>query len=159
RLEQFRGGQSNPTYRVSAGAACCVLRKKPPGVLLPSAHAIEREYRVMRALAASDVRVPRVLALCEDPAVIGTAFFVMGFVDGRISWAYTLPDVPVPECAALFDKMNRVIATLHGIDHEAARLTDYGRPGNSLRRQIARWTRQYRASETRPIDAMERLIA
>ena len=158
RLEQFRGGQSNPTYLLAAGAKRYVLRKKPPGAVLPSAHAVEREYRVMRSLTDSDVPVPRVLALCEDASVVGTAFFVMSFVEGRVFWDHSLPDVPAAQRAALFDEMNRVIAALHRVDYAAAGLEDYGRPGNYLRRQIARWTKQYRASETRPIRSMDRLI-
>ena len=159
RLAQFRGGQSNPTSLVTAGERRYVLRKKPPGALLPSAHAVDREFHVMRALQASDVPVPRVCALCTDASVIGTAFFVMAYVDGRIFWDHSLPDVAAAERAPIFDEMNRVLAALHRLDYAAVGLADYGRPGNYLQRQIARWSTQYRASETRRIDAMDRLIA
>jgi aminoglycoside phosphotransferase (APT) family kinase protein len=159
RLAQFRGGQSNPTYLLTAGSRRYVLRKKPPGALLPSAHAVDREFHVMRALQASDVPVPRVCALCTDASVIGTAFFVMAYVEGRIFWDHSLPDVAPAERAPIFDEMNRVMAALHRVDYAAAGLADYGRPGNYLQRQIARWSAQYRASETSRIEAMERLIA
>jgi len=157
-VEQFAGGQSNPTYLVSAGSERYVLRRKPPGTLLPSAHAVDREYRVMHALAASGVPVPKVFALCDDPGVIGTEFFLMEYVPGRVFWDATLPGVAPSERSALYDELNRVIAALHGVDHAAVGLVDYGRPGDYLRRQIARWTRQYRAAATEPIEAMERLI-
>ncbi|HTS23259.1 MAG TPA: phosphotransferase [Casimicrobiaceae bacterium] len=157
-IEQFRGGQSNPTYRLSAGAARYVLRRKPPGKLLPSAHAIDREYRVMTALRASGVPVPQTLCLCEDDAVAGTAFYVMEYVDGRVFWDPALPGVSAAERGAIFGEMNRVIAALHRADYRALGLENFGRPGGYLARQIARWTRQYRASETERIDAMERLI-
>jgi aminoglycoside phosphotransferase (APT) family kinase protein len=159
RLAQFRGGQSNPTYLLTAGSRRYVLRKKPPGALLPSAHAVDREFHVMRALQASDVPVPRVYALCTDASVIGTAFFVMAYVEGRIFWDHSLPDVAPAERAPIFDEMNRVMAALHRVDYAAVGLADYGRPGNYLQRQIARWSAQYRASETNRIEAMERLIA
>ena len=152
------GGQSNPTYRVTAGEHRWVLRCKPPGVLLASAHAIEREYRVMAALAGSGVPVPRMHALCEDPAVIGSPFFVMDFVEGRVFADPALPGLANAQRGAIYGEMNRVIAALHGVDLQAAGLADYGRPQNYLARQIDRWTRQYRASETERIDAMERLI-
>ena len=157
-VEQFAGGQSNPTYLVSAGGQRYVLRRKPPGTLLPSAHAVDREYRIMRALAGSDVPVPKVFALCDDPAVIGTEFFLMEYVPGRVFWDATLPGVEPAERKALYGEMNRVIAALHDVDHAAVGLADYGRPGEYLKRQIARWTRQYRAAETEPMPAMERLI-
>jgi aminoglycoside phosphotransferase (APT) family kinase protein len=157
-VEQFAGGQSNPTYLVSAGSERYVLRRKPPGALLPSAHAVDREYRIMRALAASDVPVPKVFALCADPAVIGTEFFLMEYVPGRVFWDATLPGAAPAERAALYDELNRVIAALHGVEQAAVGLADYGRPGDYLKRQIARWTRQYRAAETEPMAAMERLI-
>jgi len=157
-MEQFRGGQSNPTYLVTAGEQRYVLRKKPPGVLLPSAHAVEREYRVMRALAQSGVPVPRMHLLCADASVIGTPFFLMAYVEGRVFWDHSLPDVTAGERAPIFDEMNRVIAALHAVDYAAAGLGDFGRPGRYLERQIARWSRQYRASETVPIASMDRLI-
>jgi aminoglycoside phosphotransferase (APT) family kinase protein len=158
QVEQFAGGQSNPTYLVTAGDERYVLRRKPPGALLPSAHAVDREYRIMGALAQSGIPVPRVHALCEDPSVIGTAFFLMEFVPGRVFWDPTLPGVDAPERAALYDEMNRVIAALHALDFRSVGLADYGRPGNYLARQIDRWTRQYRAAETERIEAIERLI-
>jgi aminoglycoside phosphotransferase (APT) family kinase protein len=157
-VEQFRGGQSNPTFMLAAGGRRYVLRKKPPGKLLPSAHAVDREYRVMTALAGSGVPVPRTWALCMDESVIGTAFFIMDCVDGHIHWDYTLKHLPRSDRAAIYDEMNRVIAVLHGVKYEAVGLADYGRPGNYLGRQIARWSKQYRASETKKIEAMDRLI-
>jgi len=158
QVVQFAGGQSNPTYLVTAGADRYVLRRKPPGALLPSAHAVEREYRIMRALAGSGVPVPRVFALCEDPSIIGTAFFLMEYVQGRVFWDATLPGVAPAERRVLYDELNRVIAALHAVDQAAVGLADYGRAGTYLPRQIDRWTRQYRAAATEPIDAMERLI-
>ena len=157
-VEQFKGGQSNPTYKVSAGGKSYVLRRKPPGTLLPSAHAIDREFRVIRALAASAVPVARTHCLCLDEAVIGTPFYLMDFVDGRIFWDPLLPDVSRDERQAIFAEMNRVIAALHNVDFVALGLADYGRPGNYLARQINRWSRQYQASATEKIDAMDRLI-
>lgn len=158
RIEQFGGGQSNPTYLAQAGENRYVLRRKPPGALLPSAHAVEREYRVIAALAGSGVPVARSRALCEDPEVIGTAFYLMEYVEGRIFWDPSMPGLAPGERAALFDELNRVIATLHSLDPAALGLADFGRPGNYLARQIDRWTRQYRASETERIEAMDRLI-
>ena len=157
--ERFAGGQSNPTYRLEAGLGRYVLRRKPSGPLLPSAHAVDREFRVMRALADTAVPVPRVHALCEDDAVIGSAFYVMEYLDGRIFWDQRLPEISSPaERGAMFDAMNRVAAALHNVGYEAVGLGDFGRPGNYMGRQIARWSRQYRASETEPIAAMDRLI-
>ncbi|HEX8009721.1 MAG TPA: phosphotransferase [Casimicrobiaceae bacterium] len=158
-VEQFKGGQSNPTFRVTANDRRYVLRRKPPGKLLPSAHAVEREYRVMRALAGSDVPVPRTWCLCEDASVIGTAFYVMDCVEGRVFWDPALPGVDKVQRAAIFADMNRVIAALHRVDYRAVGLDDYGKTGGYLARQIARWTQQYRASETETIEPMERLIA
>jgi len=158
RVEQFRGGQSNPTFLLTAGGHRYVLRRKPPGQLLPSAHAVDREFRVISALAATDVPVARAHVLCEDAGVIGSAFYVMDFVDGRIYWDPTLPDLTPVERAAHYDELNRVIAALHRVDPTAIGLADYGRPGHYIARQVARWTRQYRASETERIDAADRLI-
>jgi aminoglycoside phosphotransferase (APT) family kinase protein len=157
-VEQFKGGQSNPTYRVSAGDKSYVLRRKPPGKLLPSAHAIDREYRIITALAKTDVPVAKSYALCLDDTIIGTAFYVMDHVAGRIFWDPTLPDLPRRERRAIFAAMNEVIARLHRVDYASIGLADYGRPGNYVLRQIDRWTRQYRASETETIAAMDRLI-
>lgn len=157
-VEQFQGGQSNPTFRLTAGERRYVLRKKPPGQLLPSAHAVDREYRVISALAGSDVPVPKTFCLCEDPSVIGTAFYLMDFVEGRIWYDPSLPGMAPAERSAIFDEMNRVTAALHCVDYNAAGLGDYGKPGNYFERQIGRWSKQYRASETEPIEAMEKLI-
>jgi aminoglycoside phosphotransferase (APT) family kinase protein len=157
-LEQFKGGQSNPTFLVTAGNARYVLRRKPPGKLLPSAHAVDREYRLMAALYGTDVPVPKTWCLCEDESVIGTAFFVMEHVDGRVFWDPSLPGMRRAERGAIFTEMNRVIAALHRVDWRAVGLEDYGKPGGYLARQIGRWTKQYRASETERIEAMERLI-
>jgi len=160
QVKQFQGGQSNPTYLLSTPGQRYVMRSKPGPVakLLPSAHAIEREFRVMRALAPQGVPVPDVLLLCEDESVIGRAFFLMQHVDGRIFWDQSLPGLAPTERAAIYDEMNRVIAALHSVDVERAGLTDYGRAGNYFARQIGRWSKQYRASETEPIEAMDRLI-
>jgi aminoglycoside phosphotransferase (APT) family kinase protein len=157
-VRQFKGGQSNPTYLIDAGERSYVLRRKPPGRLLPSAHAVEREYRVMSALAATDVPVPRTWCLCEDSEVIGTAFFVMDHVAGNVHWDPTLPGLAPAERRALWLEINRVIGALHRVDYRAVGLEDFGRPGNYIQRQIERWTRQYRASETERIEAMDNLI-
>jgi aminoglycoside phosphotransferase (APT) family kinase protein len=157
-LEQFRGGQSNPTFLLTARTGRYVLRRKPPGKLLPSAHAVDREYRVMSALSGTDVPVPKTWCLCEDESVIGTAFYVMAHVEGRVFWDPSLPGLAREDRRAVFDEMNRVIAALHGVDFSARGLADYGKPGGYFARQIARWTKQYRASETEHIEAMERLI-
>lgn len=159
-VEQFAGGQSNPTFKLITPARRYVMRAKPGPVakLLPSAHAIEREYRVMNALARTDVPVAQMFALCEDEAVIGRAFYVMEYVEGRVLWDPALPGMAAAERAAIYDEMNRVIAALHSVDPAAVGLSDYGKPGNYLARQISRWSKQYEASETEPIDAMHRLI-
>lgn len=156
--ERFAGGQSNPTYRLRAASGEYVLRRKPPGPLLPSAHAVDREFRVLRALAQTAVPVPRVYALCEDDAVIGSAFYVMEHLDGRIFWDQRLPGIAPDARAAMFAAMNQVIAALHSVDYAALGLGDFGRPGNYLARQVARWSRQYRASETEAQPAMDALI-
>jgi len=158
-VEQFKGGQSNPTFRLSAGGKRYVMRRKPKGNLLPSAHAVDREYRVISALAQTDVPVARTFALCEDDGVIGTMFYIMDCVDGRILWDPALPEAKDnAERAAIFDEMNRVIAALHNVDPVAVGLGDYGKPGNYIERQVARWTKQYRAAETEKIDAVDNLI-
>ncbi len=159
RIEPLTGGQSNPTYRIEAGEHRWVLRRKPPGVLLASAHAVEREHRVMQALAGSAVPVPAMHVLCEDAGVIGSPFYVMDFVEGRVFSQPDLPGLAPAERAAIFDEMNRVVAALHGVDVAAVGLSDYGRPQNYLARQLDRWTRQYRASETERHEPMEQLIA
>ena len=161
QVEQFQGGQSNPTYRVTSNAgACYILRRKPPGKLLPSAHAIEREYQVMQALAGSEVPVAQMLGLCEDPNVIGTAFYLMEYVAGRILWDPALPGMTPAERSAHYDELNRVIAALHRVDYAAVGLADYGRTGQYIERQIARWSKQYQAGSAAPrVAAMDSLIA
>jgi aminoglycoside phosphotransferase (APT) family kinase protein len=158
-VRQFSGGQSNPTFLLEAGGRRSVLRKKPPGQLLKSAHQVEREFRVMKALAQTDVPVPRMHVLCEDASVIGTAFYVMEFVEGRIFADPQLPSLAPHERAAIYDNMNDVLARLHKVDFGAVGLGDFGRPGNYFERQIARWTAQYRAAQTEEISEMERLVA
>jgi aminoglycoside phosphotransferase (APT) family kinase protein len=157
-VQRFHGGQSNPTYRLSAQSGQYVLRKKPSGKLLPSAHAVDREHRVLTALHSSGVPVARTRLYCDDTSVIGTPFFVMDFVQGRIFWDPTLPELDARERRAAWDDFNRVVATLHALDYRAVGLEDYGRPGNYIARQITRWSAQYRASGTVPIPAMDRLI-
>ncbi len=157
-VTQFKGGQSNPTFLLSAGGKRYVLRRKPPGKLLPSAHAVDREYRVLSALHGTDVPVARPYALCQDEAVIGTMFYIMDFVEGRVLWDPSLPGLTLPQRRAIFEEMNRVIAALHKVDYVKVGLGEYGKPGSYLERQIARWTKQYRASETERIEAMENLI-
>jgi aminoglycoside phosphotransferase (APT) family kinase protein len=157
-VAQYKGGQSNPTFALSTSAKSYVLRRKPPGQLLPSAHAVDREYRVISALAGSAVPVPRTYVLCADESVIGSMFYVMELVEGRVLWDPLLPGMNAAERSAIFDEMNRVIAALHRVDYAAIGLGDFGKPGNYFARQIDRWTRQYRASATEPCEAMERLI-
>jgi aminoglycoside phosphotransferase (APT) family kinase protein len=159
-VRQFRGGQSNPTYLLSTPQGGYVMRSKPGprAKLLPSAHAIEREYRVMTALAPLGIPVPKMVLLCEDEDVIGRAFYLMEHVEGRIFWQQWLPDLAPAERGAIYDEMNRVIAALHRVDVAQAGLADYGKAGNYFERQIARWTRQYQASETETVPAMNNLI-
>jgi aminoglycoside phosphotransferase (APT) family kinase protein len=159
-IQKFEGGQSNPTYKLITPTRSFVMRTKPgpAAKLLPSAHAVEREYRIMAALAKTDVSVPRVHGLCEDESVIGRAFFVMDFIPGRILWQQSIPEVGPAERSAIYDELNRVIAVLHNVDWDKAGLADYGRPGNYFGRQIARWSKQYQASEMEKTDAMDRLI-
>ncbi|MBK6867631.1 MAG: phosphotransferase [Burkholderiales bacterium] len=162
RIEQFQGGQSNPTYRICSGEQCWILRRKPPGKLLPSAHAIEREFRIMQALADTEVPVPRMLGLCEDPAVIGTAFYMMEYLAGRILWEPTLPGMTPSERTAHYAEINRVIAALHTVDVDAIGLSGIGKPGRYIERQIARWGQQYLAgcqeAGAPRISAMDRLL-
>lgn len=158
QVRQFRGGQSNPTYLLQADSGRYVLRRKPPGKLLKSAHAVDREYRVISALYGADFPVPRPYALCEDDAVIGTAFYIMEYVEGRIFWELDLPGLGPDERAAIYDSANDTIAKLHSFDYAALGLHDFGKPGNYFARQISRWSGQYRASETRTIEAMDRLM-
>ncbi len=158
-LSRFSGGQSNPTFRLDAPSGRYVLRRKPIGETLPSAHAVDREFRVLSALAATDVPVPRVHALCADPGVAGSMFYVMDLVPGRLFWAPTLPELTAAERRGIFASMNDVIAAIHRLRPADIGLADYGRPGDYLQRQVGRWTRQYRAAELGRIDAMEALIA
>jgi aminoglycoside phosphotransferase (APT) family kinase protein len=158
-IAPFSGGQSNPTFRLTAGDRHYVLRKKPEGVLLPSAHAIDREYRVMAALSATGVPVPRMLAYCADISVIGTPFYIMECVEGRIFWDPTLPGLTPGERSAHFNEMNRVIAALHTVDYATIGLDDFGRHGQYVERQVARWSKQYAAAGIEPIPAMDRLLA
>lgn len=158
RVSKFAGGQSNPTFRVSTPARDYVLRRKPPGKLLPGAHAVEREYRVMTALGRLGFPVPDTFGLCEDPGVVGTPFFLMELVEGRIFWDPALPEVPRRERKDYYASMCETIARLHSIDYRQAGLGDYGKPGEFIARQIALWSRQYQADESAgPIDAMDRL--
>ncbi len=159
-VEQFKGGQSNPTYKLITPGYTYAMRSKPGPVakLLPSAHAIEREFRVMRALADTPVPVARMHLLCDDESVIGRAFFVMQFVEGRVLWDQSLPALGKSERGAVYDEMNSVIAALHSVDVVAVGLADYGKPGNYFERQIGRWSKQYLASQTQPIVEMDRLI-
>ena len=157
--EKFAGGQSNPTFLLKSGDQRWVLRRKPPGELLKSAHAVDREYRVLTALRDTDVPVAETYLLCEDDDVIGSMFYVMEYLEGRVLWDPKLPEVASnEERAAMYDEMNRVLAALHSVDPEAVGLGDFGRPGNYFERQISRWTKQYRASETETSPAMEALI-
>jgi aminoglycoside phosphotransferase (APT) family kinase protein len=160
RVEQFKGGQSNPTYRLTGpGAKQYVLRRKPPGKLLPSAHAVEREYRVISALHPIGFPVARPLVLCEDESVIGTAFYVMDCVEGRVLWDQSLPGMSKAERGAIWDELNKVISNLHLVDYRAVGLEGFGKPGSYIERQVARWSKQYQASETEPMEAMDNLIA
>lgn len=157
-IAPLAGGQSNPTYRLRAGQRDYALRRKPFGPLLPSAHAVEREYRVLTALAQSDVPVPRTYCLCEDASVIGAPFFLMDFVDGRVFWEQALPQMAKSERGEIYREMNRVMALIHQADYAALGLADFGRASGYLQRQVSRWSKQYQASETEPIEAMHRLI-
>ncbi len=159
-LASFKGGQSNPTYKLSTSGSTYVLRTKPAAkaLLLPSAHAIEREFKVMQGLHGTGVPVPRMLGLCEDESVIGRAFYVMEFMEGRVFWDQSLPDCSQQERAAIYDQMNHVISSLHRVAYAEHGLADYGRPGNYFERQIGRWSKQYVASVTQPIAEMDRLM-
>jgi aminoglycoside phosphotransferase (APT) family kinase protein len=157
-VRQFAGGQSNPTFFLTEGGRSLVLRKKPPGQLLPSAHAVDREFRVMRALGTTDFPVPRTHLLCEDPSVIGQIFYVMDWVPGRILRDPLLPGMEPAERRAIYDAMNATMAHLHTIDPFAIGLGDFGKPGNYFDRQIARWIKQYEASKTEVIESFDRLI-
>ncbi len=155
---KFAGGQSNPTYRIDAASGSYVLRRKPHGPLLPSAHAVDREYRVIDGLYPTGFPVARPYGLCTDESVLGAMFYVMGLADGRNLWDGTLPDYAPAERTGIYNAMCDTLAALHNVDHAAAGLGDYGRPGNYFERQVARWTKQYRASETEHMPEVERLI-
>src|SRR3954465_7112884 len=148
QLEQFKGGQSNPTYRLTAAdGKRYVLRRKPPGKLLPSAHAVDREFRVIKALHPTGFPVAKPHVLCEDDSVIGTAFYVMDCVEGRVLWDQALPGMEAAERAAIWDELNRTIAKLHSIDYRDVGLEGFGKAGDYIARQVSRWTKQYQASE------------
>ena len=159
-IEQFKGGQSNPTFKLAAGGRNFVMRTKPgpAAKLLPSAHAIEREYRVQDALSKAGFPAARMFNLCEDETVIGRAFYIMEMVEGRVLWDQSLPGMSPDQRGAIYAEMNRVITRLHGIDYKAIGLESFGKPGNYFGRQIERWTRQYRMSETEKMPAMDNLI-
>jgi len=166
-LESFRGplsatkfskGQSNPTYRIEAQSGVYVLRRKPPGELLKSAHAVDREHRVIAALHGTDVPVAEPYHLCTDESIIGSVFYVMEYIDGRVMWDPAMPDMTAPMRLAHYEEMNRVLASVHATDIQATGLSDYGRPHGYLERQVALWSRQYRASETERIGDMETLL-
>ena len=158
-VRQFKGGQSNPTYLLETPARAYVLRRKPPGKLLPSAHAVDREYRVIRALHGQRFPVAAPVLYCADETVIGTAFYVMSYVAGRVFWDPHMPDAAPADRAAVYDAMNATLARLHAFEPAEIGLADFGRGENYVGRQVERWSKQYRASETERIDEMERLIA
>jgi aminoglycoside phosphotransferase (APT) family kinase protein len=155
---KFAGGQSNPTFLIEAASGRYVLRRKPPGTLLKSAHAVEREYRVMQALAGTPIPVPRVHLLCENEAIVGTPFFVMDYLDGRTFWDPALPEIGREERSRYYGEIARVLAALARLDPGTVGLSDFDRPGNYIERQVSRWVGQYRASQTEVISAMEELI-
>ncbi|MGH1358498.1 MAG: phosphotransferase family protein [Burkholderiaceae bacterium] len=159
QVTQFTAGQSNPTYRLQAGDKKYVLRKKPPGDLLPSAHAVDREYRVMTALRDTNVPVPRMLLLCLDRDIIGTEFYVMELVEGNVYHDPSLPGLSVAQRRQFYDSFIRSLAALHSVRPDTVGLSDFGRPSGFLARQIARWSKQYQASQTETIDAMDKLMA
>jgi len=154
-VDKFSDGQSNPTYKLTSGSKSFVLRAKPPGKLLKSAHAVDREFRVMQALAHTDVPVPDMLHLSEDDSPMGTQFLVMGLVEGQIFWDPALPDMDKHTRGATYDAMNGVLAKLHSVDVSAIGLSDFGKPGNYFERQLGRWSQQYKASETDPLPSAD----
>ena len=158
KIEQFKGGQSNPTYKISTEKNAYVLRRKPPGKLLPKAHAVDREYKVITALYETDVPVPKTYGLCEDSSVVGTPFFLMEYVDGTVYWDHMLPKCSPEERALIYKNKNKVISSLHSVDYKEVGLEDYGKSGNYVARQVNTWTKQYLASETENIDEMNKLI-
>ena len=159
KSKKFNTGQSNPTYLLETADKKYVLRKKPPGELLPSAHAVDREYRIIKALEETKVPVPRTVFLCNDESIIGTIFYVMEFVDGRIFWDPTLPEIDENKRMKVYEETVRIMAELHKIDVEKAGLLDFGKPGNYFERQVGRWIKQYRAAETESYPEVETLIA
>ena len=158
QLSQLTGGQSNPTYKISSGHEHFVLRKKPAGVLLPSAHAVDREYRVMKALANTDVPVPRMLTYCEDESIVGTAFFIMEYLDGRVFIDQTLPQLQASERHVIYEQMNNTIAAIHHLDYASLGLETFGKPGNYFSRQITRWSRQVREANIAIPDSLKQLM-
>ncbi|WP_187972561.1 phosphotransferase [Aquibium microcysteis] len=157
-VRQFRGGQSNPTFLIRSGDRAFVLRKKPPGALLPSAHAVEREYAVMKALAGTEVPVPAMLHLCEDAEILGTAFYVMEGLEGRVFRDLRLPELSPAERGAIYDTMNRTLAALHSVDWRSIGLEGFGRPTGYVSRQVARWTKAYEATRTHEIGSMDKVM-
>jgi len=157
-VEKFPGGQSNPTYRIDAASGRYVLRRKPFGPILPSAHAVDREHRLIAALHPTGFPVARPYGLCEDDGVIGSAFYIMEMVEGRTLWDGALPGMTPPERTAHYNAITDTLAALHAVDYEGVGLGDYGKPGNYFERQVGRWSKQYRASQTEDMPAMERLI-
>ena len=157
-IEQFKGGQSNPTYKIITESKNLVLRRKPPGKLLPSAHAVDREYKVITALYETDVPVPKTYGLCEDDDVAGTAFFIMDFLDGDLFWDPMIPTMTNRDRTQIYKNKNKTLAKLHSVDYKKIGLEDYGKPGNYVARQVSRWSKQYKASETDNIEAMNNLI-
>jgi aminoglycoside phosphotransferase (APT) family kinase protein len=158
-IEQFKGGQSNPTYRITAAGKRYALRRKPPGKLLPSAHAVDREFKVIKALHSVGFPVAKPYVLCEDDAVIGTAFYLMDCIDGRVLWDQSLPAMAKSERRAIWEELNRVIALLHSVDYRAVGLADFGKAGSYIERQVGRWSKQYVASQTVKIEAMDNMIS
>ena len=157
-IEQFKGGQSNPTYKIITESKNLVLRRKPPGKLLPSAHAVDREYKVITALYNTDVPVPKTYGFCENDDIAGTAFFVMDFLDGDLFWDPMIPSMKNNDRTEIYQNKNKILAKLHSIDFKKIGLEDYGKPGNYVARQVSRWSKQYKASETDNIEAMNNLI-
>ncbi len=157
-VQQFKGGQSNPTYLLESPSGKYVMRRKPPGKLLKSAHAVDREFRVISALYAADFPVPRPHVLCKDEEIVGTMFFIMEFVEGRIFWELDLPESDPAERTAIYEDLGQTIAKLHNFDYEKIGLGDYGKPGNYFARQISRWSKQYYASKTNKLENMDKLI-
>ena len=157
-IEQFKGGQSNPTYKIITESKNLVLRRKPPGKLLPSAHAVDREYKVITALYETGVPVPKTYGLCEDDDVAGTAFFIMDFLDGDLFWDPMIPTMTNRDRTQIYKNKNKTLAKLHSVDYKKIGLENYGKPGNYVARQVSRWSKQYRASETDNIEAMNNLI-